>query len=169
MTRRPGPSRLPIGLLFAVAIAVAACGSGASATGGPGNAEGCDKWCGNGSATVTFAGQTDKITGGGCYDTGAAGIDARFGDWQGLSGGDYLSLTVYRPGAFVPTPLATAPSPNAPADTGPAAPTADGNVAGQTFILAPGAVIAITPDGTGSFSGIDVNGGGPASGYFTCH
>jgi hypothetical protein len=169
MTPATRLSRPSLALLIAVAIAVGGCGSPAS-TANAGNGPGCDKWCGTGSASVTFAGATATVSGGGCYDTGAAGVDARFGDWQGDTGGDaYLMLTVYHPGALVPTPLTTAPAANSTPDTGPAAPTGEGSIDGQPFILAPGAILSIRADGTGSFSGTDVNGGGPASGTFSCH
>jgi hypothetical protein len=166
MTRRTRLSRLPQALLLVAAIAVQGCGSGTSEQGGSDGANGCDKWCGSGSATVTFGGATQTISGGGCFDDGSAGIDARFGDWQGISGGTggFLTLIVYRSGG--PTPAATPPS---GPDTEPAAPTITGSVMGQPFVLGPGAVAAITPDDTGSFSGVDVNGLGSASGTYRCH
>jgi hypothetical protein len=166
VTRRTRLSRLPLALVLVVAVAVEGCGSGAPAPGGSDGANGCDKWCGSGSATVTFGGTTQTISGGGCVDGGSAGIDVRFGDWQGITGGTggYLMLIAYRPGG--PTPAA-APASGSP-DMGPDAPVDTGSVNGQPFILAPGAVVAITPDDTGSFSGLDVNGLGPASGTFRC-
>ena len=129
--------------------------------------QGCDKYCGSGSATVTFGGATERLSGGGCIDGGPAGIDAKFGDWQGVTDGTsgYLILTAYRPGGSTP---AQAPPLHRP-DTGPASPAANGSVNGQPFVLGPGAVVAITPDETGSFSGTDVNGCGQARGTFRCH
>jgi hypothetical protein len=160
MSRRTQLSRFPLALLVVAAIAVAGCRSGASPTDNL-----CDKWCGNGSATVTFGGATERLSGGGCFDDGAAGIDARFGDWQGITNGasGYLMLAVYRPGG--PTPTASSSS---SVDSGPASPSVDGSVGGQPFVLGPGTVVAITPDDTGSFSGTDLNGGGTASGTFSC-
>jgi hypothetical protein len=159
MARLTQRNRLPVALLVLAAIVVGGCGSGAAPSD---NANGCDHWCGNGSATVTFAGSTETISGGGCFDTGSAGIDARFGDWQGITGiSDYVSLTVGRPSAVIPTAAPVAP-------TGPASPLVSGSVHGQPFVLGTGAIVAMTPDGTGSFSGIDVNGGGSASGTFSC-
>ena len=165
MARRIRLSRLPLALLLVAAVAVEGCGSGAPGPVGPQGPTDCDKWCGSGSATVTFGGATQTISGGGCFDDGSAGIDARFGDWQGVSGGTggFLTLIVYRPGG--PTPVAIPSGPDAEA----AAPTITGSVMGQPFVLGPGAVVAITPDDTGTFSGVDVNGLGPASGTFRCH
>jgi hypothetical protein len=166
MTRRTRPSRLPLALLLGVAVAAGGCGSGPSGAGGHQASIDCEKWCGSGSATVTFGGVSQTISGGGCFDDGSAGIDARFGDWQGLSGGTggYLTLIVHRPGSSMPAAtLASGP------DAEPAAPTITGSVRGQPFVLGPGAVAAITPDDTGSFSGVDVNGLGSASGTFRCH
>jgi hypothetical protein len=159
MTQQVLRSRLPIALLLLGAVSVAGCGASTPTTA-------CEKWCGSGSARVTFAGQNDTIYGGGCVDAGAAGIDARFGDWQN-GAGSYLTLAAYRPGSPTPTPGPT-PAPSA-APTGPASPLVDGSIAGQPFILGPGAIITMTPDGTGTFAGPDVNGGGEATGTFNCH
>jgi hypothetical protein len=159
MARVTRPTQLALALLLALAIALQGCGSSPPAT------VSCEKYCGNGSATVTFGGVTEHLSGGACVDGGPAGIDAKFGDWQGVTNGasGFLELTAYRPSST----QAAAPSGSA-IDSGSASPTVDGSVSGQPFILAPGAVVAITPDDTGSFSGTDVNGGGQASGTFSC-
>jgi hypothetical protein len=154
---RPRRPQFLLALVLALGLLAAACG-GASA----GNT-GCDHWCGNGSATVTMSGTTTTISGGGCYDVGAAGVDVRFGDWQGLEGlSSYLMLVTYRVGG--PTAAAT-PTP-APSDH--LAPNIIGSVNGKPFILGSDAVVALSANGTGSFSGTDVNGYGSVKGTFDC-
>jgi hypothetical protein len=163
MSRRTRFSHIPLALLIVAALAVSACSSGASPTDNR-----CDQWCGNGSATVTFGGATEQLSGGGCVDGGIAGIDARFGDWLGITGvSGYLMLVVYRPGAQTAAPTATATS-GSPDDSAATEPEVVGSVHGQPFILGSDAVVAITPDDTGSFTGTDVNGLGVASGTFSC-
>jgi hypothetical protein len=164
MSRGTRLSRFPLALLVVAAIAVAGCSSGASPTDNR-----CDKWCGNGSATVTFGGATEKLSGGGCVDGGIAGIDARFGDWLGITGvSGYLMLVVYRPGPSTPTTAPTTLTSGFPNDSALAEPEVVGSVNGQPFILGADPVVSITPDDTGSFSGTDVNGLGLASGTFSC-
>jgi hypothetical protein len=141
------------------ALAVFALGLG---TGGSTDS-GCDHWCGNGTATVTMSGVTTTISGGGCYDVGAAGVDVRFGDWQGLEGlSSYLMLVTYRAGG------ATAAATPTPAPSEHLSPNIIGSVNGKPFILGSDAVVALSADGQGSFSGTDVNGYGPVRGTFTC-
>ena len=157
-------SRRPLALLVVVAIALAGCSSGASPTDNR-----CDKWCGNGSATVSFGGATEKLSGGGCVDGGAAGIDARFGDWLGVTGvSGYLMLVVYRPDTSTPSAAPTTLASGSPNDSATAEPEVVGSVNGQPFIFGSDAVVSITPDDTGAFSGTDVNGLGIASGTFSC-
>jgi hypothetical protein len=160
MARVTRPNQLPLALLLVLAIAAQGCGSSPPAT------VSCEKYCGNGSATVTFGGATEHLSGGACVDGGQDGIDAKFGDWQGVTNGasGFLELTVLPSGGST---QAVAPSISV-VGSGSVSPSVDGSVNGQPFILAPGAVVAITPDNTGSFSGTDVNGGGPASGTFSC-
>lgn len=160
-------SRLPIALLLVLAGALAGCDAGTSGSGSTDGANGCDRWCGNGSATVTIGGSTQSISGGGCVDGGLAGVDARFGDWRSVNGlSSYLMLIAYRPGTPTPTPGPTLAPDTAP--TGPAAPSVIGSANGQPFALGPGTVVAIAANGTGSFSGTDVNGYGPVTGTFSC-
>jgi hypothetical protein len=159
---------LAIVLVAGLALVGTACGSGSGATANPGaNSAGCENWCGNGSARVTAGGATTTITGGGCYDQGAGGIDARFGDWGDGGTGDYLAITGYRAGGPTPTP---APTTNAahPSATDHANYPGDGSVGGLPFILDTGATITFEADGSGSFSGSDVNGAGQVSGSFSC-
>lgn len=165
MSRRTRFSHIPLALLIVAAIAVSGCSSGASPTDNR-----CDKWCGNGSATVTFGGATEQLSGGGCVDGGIAGIDARFGDWLGITGASgYLMLVVYRPGDPTAASAAIAtPTSGSPDDSAPAEPEVVGSVHGQPFILGSDAVVSITQDDTGSFTGTDVNGLGVASGTFSC-
>lgn len=159
-------------LLLAAVVAVAAfsagCGPGSPATGDQ-NGVSCDHWCGDGSATATIGDATTAILDGGCYDRGSAGVDARFGDWQGLEGSsDYLEVVAFRAGGATPTPVVTAnshPSPNAteyPGDS------VSGSVNGTPFVLGQDTVVTLKADGTGSFSGTDDSGAGRVSGTFSC-
>jgi hypothetical protein len=125
----------------------------------------CENWCGNGWAAVTIDGLTTQISGGGCYDRGAGGIDARFGDWQDGSG-DYLGIIGYRPGGATPAPATPGPT-----DEGPPA-VAGGSAGGTQFVLGADAIITFGAGGSGSFSGTDVSngttGGFPIKGTFYC-
>jgi hypothetical protein len=148
-----------VALALIVALAVVAIGLGS----GTSTDSSCDHWCGNGSATVTMAGVATTISGGGCYDLGAAGVDVRFGDWQSLQGlSGYLMITAYRAGG--PTAAAT-PAAN-PSDH--LSPTVQGSVNGTPFILGPDAGVTLNASGIGSFSGTDVNGYGAVKGTFIC-
>ena len=144
----------------------AGCDAASSSTAGQGDS-GCDHWCGNGSAAGTVGGVTTGISGGGCYDAGADGIEARFGDWQGISGGasGALALTVYRAGGPTPAPVATPAVPDA---TNHFSPTVSGSARGTPFVLGEDTSVTINAGGTGSFSGTDVNGFGPVTGTFNC-
>lgn len=167
MTQRLRRSRLQIALLLVLTAAVAGCDAGTSGSGGTDGANGCDRWCGSGSATVTIGGATQSVSGGGCVDGGLAGVDARFGDWRSVNGlSSYLMLIAYRPGTPTPTPGPTLGPDAAP--TGPASPAVIGSANGQPFALGPAAIVAIAANGTGSFSGTDVNGYGPVTGTFSC-
>jgi hypothetical protein len=138
-------------------------GAGATPTDDLNATPGCENWCGNGSATVTIAGTTSNISGGGCYDRGAEGIDARFGDWQGVQGAaNYLAFLAYRPGGATPTPAIAGATPQYPANP------LSGSVGGSPFVLGPSSVITFNSDNTGTFSGIDVNEGTSVSGTFVC-
>jgi len=151
--------------VLVLAVLLSGCSSGASPTGGLGGSPGCANWCGNGSATVTIAGHTTTISGGGCYDEGSAGVDIRFGDWGPNGTGDYLTLVAYRAGGPTPAPAATPAGPNA---TQYPTPTVSGNVSGSPFVLGADTVVMLNADGTGSFSGTDMNGLGVVDGSFTC-
>jgi len=163
----PKTRRAVFAILVVVAVlipvwATLAAGGGAGGAGASASASGaaCDHWCGNGSATVTVGGTTTTVSGGGCFDEGAAGMDARFGDWmEGQS--DYVALTYFRPGGATPTP------PGAVA-TDDMAPHPNGNVAGIPFALGRDTVIQVGADGTGTFAGTDVNDGRPIAGTFSC-
>jgi hypothetical protein len=171
-TRQIPPARrrinpLPVvlaGIVIIGIVAAFAMGAGGG-TAGPQatfNVD-CEHWCGSGTATISFGGSSSAVTGGGCYDTGAAGIDARFGDWLGVQGvSDYLQLTIR------PVSLAS-PTLDSAGDTPIYEPIVTGSINGSPFVLGPDAVIRYTADGTGSFSGTDLNGGGSATGTFTCH
>ncbi len=129
----------------------------------------CQHWCGNGSATVTIGGATTTISGGGCYDAGPAGYDIRFGDWQGLQGvSSWLGLTAYRAGGPTPTPVPTVNPLAAPSASDHPSPVGGGGVEGNDFVLAPGSRVVFNADGTGTFSGTDMNGAGLITGTFTC-
>ena len=138
-------------------------------TGAPGVDAGCDHWCGNGHAVVTVAGTTATISGGGCFDQGSAGYDIRFGDWQGLQGvSSYLAVTAYRVGGPTPTPAITPDPRAAPSATDHAVPLVGGSIAGSPFVLGSDTVITFNADGTGSFSGTDLNGAGLVTGTYRC-
>ena len=158
-----------VALMVALAAAAAGCGSGSAATPRATAEPNCDQWCGNGSATVTFLGQTTTIAGGGCFDTGAAGVDIRFGDWQGVNGASsYLQLTAYREGGATPTPAPTVNPLAAPSATDHPSVVGSGGILGNTFTLETDTKVTLKADGTGSFSGTDVDGQGPVTGTFTC-
>ena len=148
-----------VALALIAALAVVAIGLG----NGTSTDSSCDHWCGNGTATVTMAGVATTISGGGCYDVGAAGVDVRFGDWQGLQGlSSYLMLVAYRVGG--PTAAATP----VPAPSEHLSPNIIGSVNGTPFILGSDAVVTLNASGAGSFSGTDVNGYGAVKGTFNC-
>jgi hypothetical protein len=151
--------------VLVLSVLVYGCSSGASPTGGVGDSPGCDHWCGNGSATVTIAGNTTTISGGGCFDGGSAGVDLRFGDWGANGVGDYLTLIAHHAGGPTYTPEATPAGPNASQYP---TPTVSGSVSGNPFVLGGDAVVILNADGTGFFSGTDVNGIGFVKGTFTC-
>jgi hypothetical protein len=159
-------------ILVALAMGAAGCNSGAS-TNVDKNGIACDHWCGSGSATATMAGATTTILGGGCYDQGSAGVDARFGDWQSLQGAsDYLEVLAFRSGGATPTPVPT-PVPTASSQASPSATehpgdSVSGAVDGSAFILGTDTVVTLNADGTGSYHGTDDNGAGLISGTFTC-
>lgn len=168
MADRTRRASLALALVAALAVVAAGCDSGSAATGGPGDS-GCDHWCGNGSATVTIDSTTTPVSGGGCYDGGSAGVDARFGDWGPNGIGDYLTLIAYRTGGPTPTPAPTPSAPPAgPTATGHPSPTVSGSVNGSPFVLGPDTVVALGANGSGSFSGTDLNGSGLVKGTFTC-
>jgi hypothetical protein len=125
----------------------------------------CGDYCGNASARVTFVGNTTTISGGGCHDNGAAGIEVRIGDWQAEGAGDFLIVTGYPAGGSTPAPTAVATD-----DSGlpiPSYPVA-GSVGGIPFTLDESAVVTFTSATAGTFSGEDVNGYGPVTATFTC-
>ena len=172
-------ARLLLTILVALAMGAAGCNSASSPNVDQNGT--CDHWCGSGSATATMAGATTTILGGGCYDQGSAGVDARFGDWQSLQGAsDYLELIAFRAGgatpAPVPTPLPTASPQVSPQASPQASPNAtehpgdsvSGAVDGSAFILGTDTVVTLNADGTGSYHGTDDNGAGVVSGTFSC-
>jgi hypothetical protein len=159
---------LALTFTFGLALVLGGCGSSSNSTANGGGGSSCDYWCGNGSARVTVGGVTATITGGGCYDTGAAGIDARFGDWGNTGVADYLTVSGYRAGGPTPTPAPTTNSLAAPTATGHLNVAVDGSIAGQNFVLDTDAVVTFAADGTGSFSGTDLNGAGKVTGTFAC-
>ena len=145
-----------VAALVVLALLVAACDSGTAA--GPTVGGDCQYWCGNGSATVTVG-----------HDAGSAGYDIRFGDWQGLQGvSSWLGLTAYRVGGPTPTPAATVNPIAAPSASDHPSPIGGGGVDGNDFVLAPGATVTFNANGTGSFSGTDMNGAGLITGTFNC-
>ncbi len=171
-TAMPGSvrtSRIPVALILGLALLVGGCGSSSSPTAdGVGDSAGCDHWCGNGSARVTVGGVTATITRGGCYDTGAAGIDARFGDWGNTGVAEYLTVSGYRVGGPTPTPEPTTNPLASPTATDHLNVAVDASVAGQNLVLDTDAMVTFAPDGTGSFSGTDLNGAGKVTGTFSC-
>jgi len=162
--RRSGVVLLVMGIIAMLVIAtVAVGGPGASASTTPIPGSECEHWCGNGWARVTIGPTTVTVNGGGCYDRGAEGFDARFGDWQGVQGASsYVALTFYRPGGATPTPALAGATPENPSYP------AGGSVSGSPFVLGPDTVIVANADSTGSFSGTDVNDGRQVSGTFVC-
>jgi hypothetical protein len=160
-------TRAVAALLVAVLLATLAGGCGSSGAGGSPD---CEHWCGNGSAVVTLRGTTTQLTGGGCYDYGAEGVDARFGDWQDASSlTGYLTVTAYRPGGPTPPPEMTpAIPPLVPTPTGHPSPTVMGAIPGVPFILGEDAVVTLSASGRGTFSGVDVNEGFAVTGTFDC-
>ena len=160
-----------LALVLAGTAAVATQGGPATTdTGAPGVDTGCDHWCGNGSAVVTIGGQTTTVQGGGCYDQGSAGYDIRFGDWQGLQGvSSYVALTAYRAGGPTPTPAITVNPLAAPSATDHFAPDVNGSVDGSPFVLGDDTVVTFNADGTGSYSGTDLNGAGLVKGTYRCN
>ncbi len=170
MPRRVRTSRNPLILALGLALVIGGCGSSSNSTSdGGGNGGGCEHWCGNGSARVSAGGVTTTITGGGCYDSGAAGIDARFGDWQGTAGvSEYLTVAGYRAGGSTPTPAPTANPLASPTATGHPNVAVSAAIAGQVVVLDTSAVVTFAPDGSGSFSGTDLNGSGNVTGTFSC-
>ena len=161
-------SRTLLALALGLTLVIGGCGASSSSTANGGGGSNCEQWCGNGSARVTVGGVTATITGGGCYDTGAAGIAARFGDWGNTGVGDYLAVSGYRAGGPTPTPAPTTNPLAAPTATGHLNVAVDGSIAGQNFVLDTDAVVNFAADGSGSFSGIDLNGAGKVTGTLTC-
>ena len=107
MPGRVRTSRIPLALALGLALLVGCCGSSSNSNANGGGGSNCEHWCGNCAALATVGGVTATITGGGCYDTGAAGIDARFGDWGNTGVADYLTVSGYRAGGPTPTPAPT--------------------------------------------------------------
>jgi hypothetical protein len=158
--------RVASAFVVGLALLVAGCGT---SRGVPtyDNGVGCENWCGNGSARVSVGGATVTINDGGCFDTGAGGIDARFGDWSEIGVGDYLTVGGYRSGDPTPTAGATAAAAS-PAPTVYPSVSVSGSVNGMTFVLDTSARVDFAADGTGTFSGTDLNGAGSVSGSFSC-
>jgi hypothetical protein len=149
---------------LATTILLSACGGSAPTA----TQFGCENWCGSAQATVTIAGDTRIISGGGCYDTGA-GIDIRIGDWQGLAGvSDYLALYGFPPGGPTPGPVQTGPDANSSELAVPPVEAA-GAIDGVPFILGGDVRVEFTGTGAGTFSGTDTAGGGKVTGTFTCN
>ena len=161
-------SRTLLALALGLTLVIGGCGASSSSTANGGGGSNCEQWCGNGSARVTVGGVTATITGGGCYDTGAAGIDARFGDWGNTGVGDYLAVSGYRAGGPTPTPAPTTNPLASPTATGHPDIAVETSVAGQNHVLDTSAVVTFATDGTGSFSGTDLNGAGKVTGTLTC-
>ena len=157
-------------LLASLAVSVAGCDTATPPTAGEGGDSGCDHWCGNGSASVTIGGATTTISGGGCVDTGATGYDIRFGDWQGLQGiSSYVALTAFRVGGATPTPAPTSNPQASPGATDHASALVTGSVGGNPFVLGNDTIVTLNADGTGSFSGTDVDGAGLIKGTYRCN
>lgn len=163
-TRNTAVALIIVAALMLPVMATIAAGGGATTTASAAPAA-CDHWCGNGWATVTVNGLTTQISGGGCYDRGADGIDARFGDWQD-GAGDYVAVTGYRPGGATPAPATPGPTDQGPPVRG------SGSVSGSPFGLGADATVVFNTDGSGTFSGNDVSngttGGFPVKGTFYC-
>jgi hypothetical protein len=168
MPGRVRTSRIPLVLALGLALLVGGCGSSSNSGASGGGSSSCEHWCGSGSARVTVGGVTATITGGGCYDTGAAGIEARFGDWGPTGVADYLTVSGYRAGGPTPTPAPTTNPLAAPTATGHLNVAVEGSIAGQNFVLDTDAVVTFAADGSGSFSGTDLNGAGKVTGTLTC-
>jgi len=168
MPGRVRTSRIPLALALGLAVVIGGCGSSSNSAANGGGVGSCEHWCGSGSARVTVGGVTATITGGGCYDTGAAGIEARFGDWGPTGVADYLTVSGYRAGGPTPTPAPTTNPLAAPTATGHLNVAVEGSIAGQNFVLDTDAVVNFAADGSGSFSGIDLNGAGKVTGTLTC-
>jgi hypothetical protein len=148
--------RLVLVALVAV-MAVAACSSssgdaaGNNATAGPTGTPqpSCLDWCGTGSATITVAGATVTVTGGGCVVQGDS-VDARFGDWwAGSSSTNQVMILAYK--------------------TAKVAPQVSGNAKGTRFILGKDVAATVAAAMTGTFSGTNsILGSQMISGTFTC-
>jgi hypothetical protein len=166
MAGRVRTSRFARAVTLALGLALVAGGCGSSSP-TANTAAACEHWCGNGSARITAGGATTTVNGGGCYDTGSAGIEARFGDWSNTGIGDYVTVTGYRVGGPTPTPAPTAnlALPSAEVHLNIAV---DASVAGLNLVLDTSARVTFASDGTGSFSGTDLNGAGTVTGTFTC-
>jgi len=170
-------TRVAVAILAVLAVVLAGTallstsgGQAATPADVPNGDAGCDHWCGNGSAVVTIGGTTTTVSGGGCYDQGSAGYDIRFGDWQGLHGvSSYLAVTAYRAGGPTPTPAITPNPQAAPSATDHASPLVSGSVGGNPFVLGGDTVVVFNADGTGSFSGTDLNGADLIKGTYSCN
>jgi hypothetical protein len=170
-------ARAPLGVaaLIALMAIAGACSLNSGGNDAPQNPVDCQHWCGSGSARVTIAGAATTISGGGCYDQGSAGVDARFGEWEDDSDQiSYLALTVYRSGGPTPPPAPTAvPRPTGPGispePTNPPVYNVSGSVGGNPFILDVGAAVSLDASGHGSFSGDDIDCAGTISGTFSCN
>src|ERR1035437_3505825 len=161
-------SRTLPSLALRLSLVIGGSGASSSSTANGGGGSNCEQWCGNGPARLTVGGVTATITGGGCYDTGAAGIEARFGDWGNTGVADYLTVSGYRVGGPTPTPAPTTNPLASPTATGHPDIAVDGSIAGQNLVLDTTAIVTFAPDGTGSFSGTDLNGAGKVTGTFSC-
>jgi hypothetical protein len=157
-------AKLLLSALAVAAVAAVGCASTPAPTDPLSGGVSCEHWCGHGSATVTLAGVTTTISGGGCYDRGPAGVDARFGNWQDDPGGgaSYVALTAYRVGGPTPTPPTSAATDEHPS------PAVGGSIDGNSFILIANTRVTLAASGTGTFSGTDDNGNGTVTGTFTC-